>query len=216
MAIYQGLVYRNIESFIARGFPVLRAITPDERWHPLVRDFIREHSCLSPYFLDIGQEFLAYLENERGDRHNDPPFLLELAHYEWVELALDIAADVLPDVSSAGTDYLVQRYRLSPLAWSLSYRYPVHRICGDFLPTQSPASPTFLVVYRNRDDLVQFLEINAVTARVLQLLQEGEYSGDEIVSSLAVEMGRGDLQALAAATADLLEKLQRLSIILPV
>ena len=75
---------------------------------------------------------------------SDPPFLAEMAHYEWVELALDVADAVLPE-PSAFEDILAVVPQLSPLAWSLSYGFPVHRIGPAFRPIAA-AEPTYLVV----------------------------------------------------------------------
>lgn len=213
MAIYRDLVYNNIESFLAKGFPVLCAITDDQRWHAMARDFVRRHVCHSPYFLDIGKEFLAYLEHERVDVAGDVPFLLELAHYEWVELALDIATASVPDGPLTAGNFLDHHFQVSPLAWSLSYHYPVHRICADFQPAEPPDELTFLVVYRNREDRVRFLEINAVTARLLQLLEEGDCSGLEVLTLLSSELGYSDSRHLVQSGEALLQKLSGLSII---
>ena len=93
LAIYRDLIYNNVEGFLASGFPVLKSIVDGERWHGLVRDFFAEYRCQTPYFLEIGQEFLRYLQEVRQPRGWEPPYMLELAHYEWVELALDTATD---------------------------------------------------------------------------------------------------------------------------
>jgi hypothetical protein len=195
MGIYRDLIYKNIESFIANGFPVLREITDDEPWHRLVRDFIHRHRSQSPYFLEISQEFLRYLQDTRGQQEDDPPFMQELAHYEWVELALDIAEQEIPEAPvSTPADLLQQRLGVSPLSWSLSYQYPVHKISRDYQPASPPATPTFLVVYRNRQDKVRFLEVNALTVRLLQLLNESaEPTLQSVLHTLANEAGQQDL-----------------------
>jgi hypothetical protein len=207
MAIYRDLVYNNIESFLANGFPVLRRLTPGEAWHSLVRDFIIRHRAESPYFLEIGREFLHYLQEERGERPGDPPFMLELAHYEWVELMLDVSREGIPDNRVETPDLLREPVQVSPLAWSLSYRYPVHRIGVDYQPETSPAEPTYLVVYRNRQDRVRFMEANAVTARLLQLLEEEGMNGETALAAIAAELGHPDPAVLMSAGAELLEKL---------
>jgi hypothetical protein len=46
----------------------------------------------------------------------------------------------------------------------------VHKISSEFIPLTSE-QPTFLVVYRNTDDVVQFLEITPLTFQLLQLLE---------------------------------------------
>lgn len=172
--IYRDLVYNNMAGFIAGAFPMIKKILSNTVWHAMVRDFIVHHESKTPYFLEISQEFLQYLTHNtaRITDLEEYPFLVELAHYEWVELALDVAPDELPDVYGA-TESLIDAYpRVSPLAWSLVYQFPVHKIGPTFCPKVAPDLPSFLLVYRNRHDEVKFMEINAITYGLLQLLQE--------------------------------------------
>jgi len=190
MNIYVELFYNNVEDFMASSYPVLRSITPDERWHAMIRDYFARHRATTPLFPEMPREFLHYLEHERAPDPEDPPFLYELAHYEWVELALAMADDepVPPGVDRDG-DLLSGRPVLSPLAWPLAYRYPVHRIGPDFQPAEAGPAPTFLLVYRDAGDEVHFLEINPVTAHLLELIQAGEDpSGEAMLRRIAREM----------------------------
>jgi len=187
LKIYRELIYNNIEGFISGGFPVLRSLYPQHQWDELVRMFMDAHRCKSPYFLEISQEFISYLLNEHALRDCDPPFMAELAHYEWVELALDIAEDELP-ATAVELDPETTRPMLSPLAWVLSYQFPVHRIGADFRP-ESAEQPTYLVVYRNHQDKVEFIEVNAATARLLELTRENSSASCvDILAALAKEM----------------------------
>ncbi len=170
MSMYRELFFNNVESFLSSNFPVLRKILDDDAWFELVQDFFARHSCESPYFSEIPEEFLAYLQNER-DNPDDFPFLLELAHYEWVEMALAIAREEVVIASQNTALTLHSRIKLSPLAWPLVYQYPVQQISPDFLPTIAPEQPTFLIVYRNQDDDVHFIQITALTYRLLQIIQ---------------------------------------------
>ena len=217
MSIYRDLFYRNIEGFISGAFPVLHAILAEDHWHALVRDFMRQYHCQAPYFLEISQEFLSYLQ-QRQSQPQDPPFMLELAHYEWVELALDVA-DVEPDWSTivANGDLLEGRPVVSPTAWSLAYRYPVHRIGPGWQVEDPPPQPTYLVVYRNREDVVKFMEINGVTARLLELISADEQlSGAQALQQLAVEMNHHDLPRFHPLGREILCKLQASGIVLGV
>lgn len=213
VAIYRNLIYNNIEGFIRSGFPILREILDDARWHAMVRDFIRSHQAHTPYFLEIGQEFLSYLQHERVAR-DDPPFLLELAHYEWVELALDVSPETLPSQLPESADVLASGFRLSPLAWSLCYQYPVHQIGPGYQPAELPAQPTFVVVYRNRRDQVRFMESNAATSRLLTLLDgDSEVTGHQALCLLAEEMQAPDPRTIIEFGKGLLEKLRGLEIV---
>ncbi|MBI1425647.1 MAG: DUF2063 domain-containing protein [Gammaproteobacteria bacterium] len=172
MQIYNELFFNNVESFMSSGFPVLRSIMPNEQWTRLIRDYFETHMASTPLFPQMTREFLRYLEHERITQADDFPFMLELAHYEWAELALSISEQKI-DVHGIETngDLLGGVPVLSPLAWILSYDYPVHQICSDFLPEQPPKQPTDLIVYRDRHDEVHFLQINPVAAQLLALIQ---------------------------------------------
>jgi hypothetical protein len=65
------------------------------------------------------------------------------------------------------------------------YQYPVHNISPDFQP-QSPES-THLLLLRNRQNKIEFVVLNAVTARLMQLLQEG-LNGRMALQQLAEEI----------------------------
>ena len=215
MAIYRDLIYNNIEGFLNSGFPILREIHTDTEWHHLVREFIVKHQCHSPYFLEISQEFLNFLQQRPTD--STKPFLVELAHYEWVELALDCSKEEFPEIvedNSVNADLLDRHPVVSPLAWNLSYQFPVHQISKENLPLVVPSAPTFLVVYRNREDKVGFMESNAATSRLLTLLEgESTLSGRQALVLLAEEMQAPDTQSIINFGADVLKKLQSLDII---
>ena len=216
MAIYRDLFYNNIESFLSGNFPVLREITPDEKWHGIVRDFMVKHRCETPHFPEIAQEFLAYLSESREAEADDYPFMLELAHYEWVELALGISDEdaELPPHDPNG-NLLDGSPLVSPVAWNLSYSYPVHRISPEMIPETPSAEPNHLVVYRDRLDKIHFLEINAVTQRLLELIKQNALAtGLEILQMIADEMQHPDPDVVITAGTQLMQDLKARNIII--
>ena len=218
MKIYRELFYNNIEGFVSSAFPVLRKIYSDENWHKMVRDFFVKHRCQTPYFLEISQEFLSYLQNVRTPQPEDPDFLLELAHYEWVELALMIEEEAvdLKEINPNG-DLLKKHPVISPLAWSLAYQYPVHKIGPEFIPESAPKTPSYLVVYRTRNDKIEFMEVNPVTARLIQLLNENEnISGRQALLLIADELQANDKELIISGGLQALEELQEHGILLGV
>ena len=216
MGIYCELFYNNVEGFIAGTFPLLRRILNDSDWHALIRDYFNTHRSHSPLFLEMPREFLNYLENERGTQPRDPPFLKELAHYEWVELALSIADErlELEQVDPEG-DLMTGTPALSPLAWSLAYRYPVHRIGPDFQPGAPGDTPTYLVVYRDRRDQVGFIEINPVTRRLLELVDsQTGVTGEELLLTIAQELSHPQPGTVIEGGREILNNLRSKDIIL--
>lgn len=216
MSIYRDLLYNNVDGFLSSGFPVIRRIYNDEDWNRMVRDFFAHHESHSPYFLEISQEFLDYLQNEREPQPEDPPGLLELAHYEWVEMALHVSDEniEMTDIDANG-DLLEARPVFSPVAWPLMYQFPVHTMGPDNLPESAPEQPTYLVVYRNRNDKVNFLELNPITARLISLLQENEgMTGAQAIDQIIDEMDHPNPDVVRQGGLAALQELQQYGIIL--
>lgn len=186
IGVYRELVYANMESFISSNFPVIRSLYGDAEWETFARDFLREHRCHTPLFPEFGREFLRYLEARQALGRNDPPFLLELAHYEWAELALSLDEARIDSVPhDPDGDPLSGVPAVSPLACVLAYRFPVHHIAPQFRPAAPPAAPTLLLLVRGRDDAVRFHELNALSAMLFERLQQNTHaSGRECVDAL--------------------------------
>jgi hypothetical protein len=147
MAIYRELFFNNLKSRLSNMFPVLKKLHSTDAWARMIRQFMVVHRASTPYFLQLPREFLAFLEDGYTLRDDDFPFLLELAHYEYAELALSISeaendmGGVDPDA-----DLLANIPVKSELAWTLAYQYPVHRISADCMPEQPGDAPTYLAV----------------------------------------------------------------------
>ncbi|MEO1889078.1 MAG: putative DNA-binding domain-containing protein [Cycloclasticus sp.] len=191
MNMYRDLLFTNISGVISDAFPVLKTISTEEHWEALCRDFFARHPSNSPYFSEISQEFLQFLQTERHespDAKNDFPFMLELAHYEWAELYVAIAED---DNSEhvAVTDPLNQVLSIAHTALSLAYTFPVHTISPDVLPTEAPEQPTYLVVHRSADNRAGFLETTPMTHALLTALADNTaLTTKALLTKLAADM----------------------------
>ena len=215
MAMYRELFFNNIDSFLCSNFPVLRKILNDSQWLELAQGFFAGHHCRTPHFSEIAEEFLDYLQKRKNAE--DYPFLLELAHYEWVEMALAISkADArLGDAAFAAAP-LQRTIALSPLAWPLAYQYPVQRISPEFLPADPAEQPTYLVVYRDRDDKVHFMQSTPLTFRLLQILEQNRrMSGDACLRQLAVEAPQIPTELLLMEGAKILQEMAAKGIVIP-
>ncbi|MFZ2727132.1 MAG: putative DNA-binding domain-containing protein [Methylococcaceae bacterium] len=189
IAVYSELFFNNIDGFLASCFPVLKTLLDDNQWQQLARDFFATHQCKTPYFSEIAQEFLYYLQNERDTTH-DYAFIIELAHYEWVEMALSIAKDELIINTLPIKNLLTQKISVSDLTWVLVYQYPVHKISPEYLPEQPPEQTTFLIVHRDSDYQVHFFTITPLTYRLLEIIQENNIIlTTDCLNQLALESG---------------------------
>ena len=188
--IYRELIFNNISSLLSGTFPVLYATLEKNLWHQLIRQFLLEHRAQTPLFPELPDEFLQFLQNNQLP-DTAPAWLLELAHYEWIELALQLKTVDIGLYRNRNRNIA----QLSPLAVCLSYRYPVNCINPAFQPTiEEIITPTYLLVYRafehasNRfADKVEFMTLSPAAARLLVLL--GEVSGmPELAQLLADEL----------------------------
>lgn len=216
LAVYRNLFHDNIRSLLSGNFPVIRRTLGEDGWRALVREFFARHRSRTPLFTEIGREFVRFLEDRAGDAADDPPWLPELAHYEWVELALQIADDEPPPHDAIDDDDTdVSRQALldgvpvvSPLAWALAYRWPVHRIGAHFRPVQPPAAPTLVLVRRDADGAVRFSELSPLVYRLLEILGDNDArSGHDCLRQLAAEAGVQDSGSFLAEGAAMLQRL---------
>ncbi|WP_395684398.1 DUF2063 domain-containing protein [Dokdonella sp.] len=210
MAIYTELFYNNIESLLAANFPVIRRLHDDDAWHGRVRDFYRDHHSRTPLFTEIAREFIRHLEQRAESAAGDPPFLLELAHYEWSELALSLdEAEIDALDCDAQGDVLNGVPVLSPLLRVLAYRYPVQHIGPDFVPTEPAPQPVLILLVRDRRDEVRFTEIDALTAMLIERLGANQVlSGIECLETLLHDLGRGGDESLRVGGRDILRLLR--------
>jgi hypothetical protein len=201
LKIYRELFFNNVDSLLAGNFPVIRRIFGDSGWRTLIRGFLRDHDCQTPLFTELGREFMRYLDARAEDEagHDDPPWLRELAHYEWVELALQISESRHDDIAhDPDGDLLAGRPLVSPLAWPLAYTWPVHRIGPDYRPDTPPETPTLLMLRREADGTVSFHALTPLSFRLLQRLDEYPHlSGRGQLLALAAEAGAADPEAFA-------------------
>ena len=216
MAIYRELFFNNLRSLLSSTFPVLKKLHADDKWRRMVRRFMQKHSAQTPYFLQLPAEFLDFLQNEYEPEDDDFPFLVELAHYEYIELALSVseASNDLDGVDPNG-DLLAGVPVKSELAWVYAYQYPVHRISKEFQPGAPEEQPVYLAVYRGTDDEVGFLELNPVTAGLLNAVAENEAgkTGEQLLRDLAAEIGFPDADAFVQHGLGALEEMRSLEIL---
>jgi len=211
MLVYTQIVFNNLEASVSACFPICKKIMGVRAWKRLVREFFAQHQCRTPLFRKIPEEFLQFLQTAQGL----PPYLNSLAHYEWVELAISVDdAEVNASVIDPNGELLHGRPAFVPTMALLSYDYPVHQISPRHKPTSPLAQPVHLLVFRNAADDVRFIELNQVTARLLELLKNEVYTCHEALEKMARELRHPDPQAVVLFGLEILEDLRSQGVIL--
>jgi hypothetical protein len=205
MKIYNELLYTNVERFLLGCFPVLRQVLGTRKWAQLARAFFSMHRSHTPYFRQIPDEFVQFLQNEWTPPDGYPPCLLALAHYEWIELVLSVSNRRVDRRVDAAGDLLDGVPVLNPVLANLRYDWPVHRIAPR--RTVKPVE-TYLLVFRDAADRVAFTEINAFTARLVTLLEPAALSGRAALEQIAAESRHPDPALILQAGGALLEGLR--------
>ncbi len=215
MKIYADLLYNNVERFMLNCFPVLHEVLGKRKWTRLVRTFFAAHRSRTPYFRQVPDEFFQFLQYEWQSDATYPDFMLELAHYEWMELVLSVSnREPEWDRINPEGDLLSGRPAINPVLAVLAYTYPVHRIGPRYRPGGGEKQETHLLMFRDEPGVVRFNVVNPVTARLLVVLQEGQGSGREILLKLAQELGHPEPEALVNFGSGILEELRAAGAIL--
>ncbi|MBD2839884.1 putative DNA-binding domain-containing protein [Pseudomonas sp. JM0905a] len=212
LAVYRQLFFGNVESLLSGGFPVLRASLGAEKWRALVDTFYARYRCQTPLFTEISGEFVDFLAEGGGDAHDLPPWVVELAHYEWVEAALLLSDSPEPGHDPEG-DLLEGEPVLSNLAWPLAYQWPVTEISPDYLPQQVPEQPTLVLARRGADQKVHFSRLAPLAHAMLESLQERSCTGRNHLDALAEAIG-AETESILPQGLALLENLRAQGVLL--
>jgi hypothetical protein len=212
LAVYRQLFFGNVEALLSGGFPVMRASLGPKNWQALVESFYAGYRCRTPLFTEVSGEFVDFLAEGGGDALDLPPWLVELAHYEWVEAALLLSDRREPAHDPEG-DLLEGVPLLSNLAWPLAYQWPVSEIGPDYQPQEAPEQPTLVLARRGADQKVHFSRLAPLAHALLVSLQERSCSGREHLETLAQAIGV-DGAAILPQSLALLENLRAQGVVL--
>ncbi|MGR9100419.1 MAG: HvfC family RiPP maturation protein [Gammaproteobacteria bacterium] len=220
-AVYARLLHNKIDGNLSNCFPLTRQLLGRARWRRLVRGFIREHACLSPLYREIPDEFIEYLVYEKSAPEY-PEFITDLAHYEWMELALETANPVFRGkILPLNGNLLAAVPAINPVMHVLHYRYPVHEmtLSDEFWKKQavtrfSVPQEIILAGLRDRDYRIQFIRLNPVSARLIELLRDEFRTGEQALMQLALELRYRVPESLLPSGLDMLKQFEAQQIII--
>ena len=213
MGVYRDLFFNNLRGLLAGAYPVCHAILGEERWTHLIRAWFGDHRPTTPLFPELPRELLTWLERtERPALADEPPFLAELAHYEWLEIEVAHAGEdeppAVPGDLLEGAPVLATAVR-----WA-RYTWPVPRLGPEYRPETPPAEPTGVIVHRDGADKVGFLAATPATLALLDGLAAAPgIPGRTVLAELARSLGHADPDPIIAAGTDILADLRERGII---
>ena len=209
MAVYTDIVFNNILNSVTTCFPVCAQVLGELAWQNLVREFFAKYQATSPIFREIPQQFLQFLTLI----DYLPAYFQQLAHYEWVELSVNTQEITLfnwphPLLNISKTsDLLNKRPVLAPAHMLLEYDYAVHKISKRNQLTAT--EKTYLLVFRNSEFKVKFIELNPTTYLLLRLIKESNMSGKQALVQLAADIKHPDTEAVIQFGVEILSDLAK-------
>lgn len=215
--VYEELLFNNVNGFVETAFPVLQSIIPTDDWKPLVRRFFIEHHCASPFFIEISKQFVDFLAASEQPLLSQFPYLIMLAHYEWLELSVSVRDETNGDPLQEMLD-TKSLLTLANTAEPASYQFPVHKISAENAHDEASVTPmtqpVYLVIYRKHGvSEVNFLEVNAVTALACSYLQNRKVRFEELLEYLHQHLPQFALEQLQQHLEEMLHYLSSLNIV---
>ncbi|MES1987088.1 MAG: putative DNA-binding domain-containing protein [Pseudomonadota bacterium] len=216
MDVYKEIVFNNLFESVSVCFPVAQKVIGKRAWLKLIRGFFRGHSSSTPIFRKIPEEFLAYLSNTQAlTPACFPSYLTSLCHYEWIELLVSTMVDEAekPDINTMG-DLLRNQPAFAHTMQLLNYEYAVQKISPRYKPKEKVN--TQLLVYRNAEFEVKFVELNSITYRLIEILIQEKVNCEQALTMLAKEINQPKTESIIQFGLEILEDLRSQGVILGV
>ncbi len=203
LAVYRRLCIDSLDTLLAGSLPHLRQQLGTPRWRDTVEHYYARHTCQTPLFPRIADEFAAWLAVQ--DTLALPGWAAELAHYESTRQSLYIEA------RDAGR--LLQRVpedsdvlAVSPLARVLGYQWPVHEDEDEGPGSVLSAAPTLLLIRRLADFSLQVEQLSPVAYALLSVFGDDGAAVEAALRALSQAHGMAT-DALRVACAPVLDEL---------
>lgn len=194
MKLYKTLVVNNLNEVLSPCFPVLTSILPKSLWAELLEAFLENHHATTPLFHQIAKEFVSFLKEMIL---LDYPFCYALAHYEWTELDLETQPESdTPVKATKPVQLLDTPLQLKSTARLLHYQYDVENISKEYQP-KDPID-TFLLVYRDTQDTVQFIKLNRLSYTLIHIMQEEKQTARQAMRHIKDHYSALDLNHLVS------------------
>jgi hypothetical protein len=202
--VYRRLVHGTLRKAIELAIPRTMA-----RLGPLFDEyferFLAERGPATHYLRDVTMELLDFVAALWSDDPRIPPWSLDLARHEALEIVVASLAEpprarVLEELDAERPLAFIEAARI------VRYGFAVHRLSADEADrSEPPRTATALFVYRDPEHDVRYLELTPLAAAVLERLLGGESPKQALVGACA--LGGSEPAAALAGTATLLADL---------
>ena len=210
-ALYRRLVQATLDGALLSILP-LTAARLGPRLFEDARAFYAARGPQTHYLRDVAGELLAFcLPRWRADPAV-PRYVIDLARHELTELEVAAAPDEAPP---AGELALGAPAVFAPASRVARYAYAVHQIDAASDPSTPPEErPVALLVYRDIEHDLRFLELSAAAAAILERMRRPGVTVQQAIVEGAAAAGAAVDDALLRGTSELLADLGERGVLL--
>lgn len=171
--IYRTLVHSRLRAATRESIPRAAARRGKDAFVADFARFMQDHASTSPYLRDVPGEFVAWVLPRWGDDPEVPAFLPDLARHELLEG--DVRNDPAGGEGPTGKPMELD----APLVFDgaarlMRYGWAVHRLSyATDDRTEPTCEATDLLVYRDADAKVRYLELTPWAAAILAAVMTG-------------------------------------------
>jgi len=237
--LYASLIEIGRLDLMASVYPCIKALL-GKKFRDLVLAY---YETLPPDHYNLNRSanrFAGYLEQYESTLVSRHPFIVELAHFEWIELEVMEAesANLIAlgsahaskrgrggkpanetNVEAEAQDFVSTSPRLADVVVLHKYQYPVMTISktlldGEKLPRRVKKETTNMAIYRdNKSHQCRFLELGAMAFEALQMVQaQPGITYGELLKSVCQSSSDGPAETVEAFL-ELLEELKACNLI---
>lgn len=172
---YRNLIRFALEDPLPDCFPILQTLLEKaDLWDACVDAFLASRFIQSSYYRDIHPAFVAWLASS-GWGQDTWPFLLQLAHFEYIEVEILRWPDEPPLEGLASVPAADLQVVFDGTARNLAYAFAVHQATKE--NPEPDAGETFLLGYRDADGDFMVSELSAHASAFLARCLEGDRIG---------------------------------------
>jgi hypothetical protein len=175
LLIYRDLARTALEDPLPDCFPITHALLVEAGlWRKCVDAFLASRTIQSSYYRDVNPAFVAWLSSSAWGQDRWP-FLLQLAHFEYIEVEILRWPDELLSNDLKANPTVDLHVVFDGAARNLAYTHQVHK-ASKALP-EPQAGETFLLGYRDSEGDFFYSELSAHASAFLARCLEGESIG---------------------------------------
>ncbi len=184
---YRRLLRNNIHNAMEQAFPIAFTVLTESQWDTLIDDFHANHPAATPQVWKLPEEFYTFVEAHRYAEKFSLPFLNDLLHFKWIEIAVHTMEDQQPEPYRNEGDPLADTIVVHPEHSIIRLKYPVHLYAAE--EALAHEGDYFLLPFRTRDFDVRFVDLPALHAFYFEQIKQGK-TGVKLLKELEQSSGK--------------------------